>query len=206
MHTPTKLALASMTAAFALALAVSSASAGRLSFSHTLMRTTFNPLTFSGPFGAFAKCPITLESSYHAATITKVIGTLLGAVTRAIRGTCSQGGVTVLSETLPWHLQYGGIVGTLPRFTGVKERVVGFALRFQESVFGINCLMRTTEAVPLIGIFEGITYEASGNGIVTRLVLEPNASIPCGSTNFAFEGTGSVTDNTGARNVLIRLI
>jgi len=206
MLTRNKLVCVGMAAALMLALAVSSASAGRLSLSHRLTRAMFNPLTFSGPFGAAARCPITLESSFHRETINKTLDSLIGYVTRAIRGTCTQGNATILSETLPWHIAYGGFTGSLPRFLGIKQKLIGASFRVQESVFGINCLSRTTTTNPSIGIAEGIEWEANGNGIIRRLVAEPGATIPCGSITGRFEGTATVTDNTGATNVLIRLI
>jgi len=207
MRTRSTLAIVGLAAALVMALAVGSASANHLSLSHgNLNRAIWNPLEFRGGFGT-VKCPVTLEQSFHSVTISKVVGALIGYVTGATVGTCTQGSATVLTATLPWHIQYGGFLGSLPRFTGVKELLIGASFQIREPVFGVTCLARSTTTNPSVGIAEEITWEAGGNGIIRTLKAENGASIPCGSFSGRFEGVARVTESPGgATNVLIRLI
>ncbi|HEX4805741.1 MAG TPA: hypothetical protein VFU94_07560 [Conexibacter sp.] len=199
------LALAGLAATLAMALGVSSASANNISLSHLLTRAIWSELEFRGGFGT-VRCAVTLESSFHESTIRKVLGALIGYVTGATVGTCAQGSATVLRETLPWHIQYGGFRGTLPEFTGVIERLIGASFRIREPIFRAECLARTEVNNPSIGIVEAITWERGGNGIVSRLNAEGGARIPCGAFTGSFEGGATVTENAGAANVLLRLI
>ncbi len=200
------LALAGFAAMLVMALGVTSASANRLSLSHLTNRAIFNPLEFRGGVGA-ARCRVTLEQSFHSATLTKTVGALVGYVTGVtVARPCAAGEATALTETLPWHLQYGGFTGTLPQFRGLILNMVGAAFRVNESVFGISCLARSTQERPSVGIVEGIEWERGNNGIVRTLVADESREIPCGSFAGRFGGTATVTESAGSTNVLIRLI
>jgi hypothetical protein len=63
-------------------------------------------------------CPVTMEGSFHSATISKVIGALIGYVSRATAGTCRGGSMSITQTSLPWHVTYEGFTGTLP---GIRE-------------------------------------------------------------------------------------
>jgi hypothetical protein len=124
MRTHMKLILATLTASLLMGLAVSSATAGRLSTSNTRFRVTWNTLQFV--VGALQQtCRVTLEGSFHSATIRKVAGSLIGAVTRAIvdstncRGTNEPQRATLLQESLPWHVTYESFEGTLPNINSI---------------------------------------------------------------------------------------
>ncbi len=206
MHNRIMLTLAGIAAILAMALSINTASANRLSLSHLTTRAIFNPIEFRGGVGAWS-CRLTLEQSFHSATITKTVGALLGYVTGAtIQRPCSAGEITILSETLPWHLQYGGFTGTLPQFRGLILNMLGLAFRVNESVFGISCLARSTQERPFVSIAEGIEWERHGNGIIRTLVADQSKEIPCGSFAGRFGGTATVTESAGSTNVLIRLI
>ncbi|HEX4806346.1 MAG TPA: hypothetical protein VFU94_10635 [Conexibacter sp.] len=199
------LALAGLAATLTMALAVSSASANNISMSHGLSRLIWSILEFKGGFGT-VRCAVTLEQSFHEATIRKVIGALMGYVTRASVGTCSAGSATVLTETLPWHIQYGGFTGILPDFNGIMLRLIGASFNVLDPIFRQSCLLRTEQNHPGVVIAEGITWDRSGNGIISRAAADGSARIPCGIFTASLEGTASVTENAGSANVLLRLI
>src|SRR5438270_9952949 len=114
-----KLLIAVFSATVMMALAVSSASAAHLSTGNQNFRTVYTSLNFAEPSGFFGtiSCRVTMEGSFHSATIAKVIGSLIGYVTRATAATCTGGGATINQPSLPWHVRYGGFTGTLPSIT-----------------------------------------------------------------------------------------
>jgi hypothetical protein len=149
MRTRSRLILAALTASVLMGLAVSSATAGRLSTSNTRFRITWAALRFAGSEGGLNQtCRITLEGSFHSATIRKIAGTLIGAITRGIvdstncRGTNEPHRMTILQETLPWHLTYESFRGTLPNITEIQILLRRYDFRFSSTILGItgNCL------------------------------------------------------------------
>jgi len=121
MRTCSKLALAGIGTTLLMALAVGPASARNLSVSNQNLRATFNNLEFTVEGVSTTTCRVTLEGSLHTRTIVKSAGTLVGYVTRIITGQCSNG-VTILTETLPWHVRYIGFSGRLPDITLISVR------------------------------------------------------------------------------------
>jgi hypothetical protein len=106
-----------------LASAVGTATAGRLSISNQRFRVTWTALTFSEPeLGVRITCPVTLEGSFHSATIPKRERLLIGAITRVnVREASCEGGIgTISNTTLPWHVTYESFNGTLPNPTAVN--------------------------------------------------------------------------------------
>jgi hypothetical protein len=98
-----------------LAVAVQTASAGRLSSSSSTIRNTFRTLIVAA--GEVADtCELTLEGSFHTRTIAKSLGALLGYVTRVETANCTSR-TTILRTNLPWHLTYEGFSGSLPNIT-----------------------------------------------------------------------------------------
>jgi hypothetical protein len=149
MRTRSKLILAALTASLLMGLAVSSASAGRLSTSNTRFRITWNNLKFEGEEGGLQQtCRVTLEGSFHSATLRKVERALIGAITRGIvdstncRGTNEPHRATILQETLPWHVTYESFRGTLPDITEIQLLLRRYDFRFSATILGItgNCL------------------------------------------------------------------
>jgi hypothetical protein len=151
MHTRTKLALTTLTASLLMSLAVSSATAGRLSTTNTRFRITWNELRFvevGGGTGLQMTCRLTLEGSFHSATIRKTPGALAGAVTRGIidsnncRGALEPHRASVLQETLPWHLTYESFSGTLPNITSLTFLLTRYAYQVSATYLGatITCL------------------------------------------------------------------
>jgi hypothetical protein len=93
-------------------------------------------------------CPVTIEGSYHSATIRKVRGALIGVITRAVingnNPPCEGGRATILQETLPWHITYDEFMGMLPNINRFSSDVRGIAVRFAVVILGFSniCLYK----------------------------------------------------------------
>lgn len=187
-----KLSLAAMSATVALFALVGVASANDLSVSSQTMRVTWTRAEFIGGFGTVA-CAFTVEGSMHTRTTTKTAGALVGFVTRASVGPCPTGSATVLTVTLPWHVQYAGFTGTLPTIGSVIENIIGASWQIREPTFGITCLVRSTALSPNTATF------TLASGSVTRVTL--GGSIPCGS--FTGSAGGASSTNSALTITLI---
>jgi hypothetical protein len=201
--------LAMLAAAMILALIVSGASAGRLSISNRQIRATWASLeVLNNVTAETLRCTLTIEGSFHSATLQKVASALLGYVSRAsLDRTCSGGSVTIDQEGLPWHVAYTGFTGTLPSVTAVR-----FSTRFSAvmAAFGNSCRLRTEAAQPL-----GAIAEVAGEGRITGLRLDETSRISlrngpggalCGFVTAMFRGTGSFSLLGSTNAVSIRLI
>jgi hypothetical protein len=159
MRTHSKLLLTALTAAFVLAAAIGTASAGRFSTSEQRFRVTWSRLTLSG-FATNVQCEVTLEGSYHYRTFVKVAESLVGHITGVtVRHPCTGGeawayngterlGVTTLSNSLPWHVRYQSFNGTLPNITAIVQSLVGSRFLVEATFLGIRVRCNyTTEAV-----------------------------------------------------------
>jgi hypothetical protein len=142
-----KLILAGLAGSLLLGLAVSSASAGRISTSNTRFRITWASLRFFTTENEVeGRCPITLEGSFHSATVRKTAGALIGAVTRAIvngaEPPCTGARATVLQESLPWHLTWESFRGVLPRIEAINFLLRRYEYRVEVTVLGfrVACL------------------------------------------------------------------
>jgi hypothetical protein len=196
MPTRTKLAFAGLAATFLMAFAVNTATANRLSVSNREFRVTWTELTFFGEGGSpTVRCPVTLEGSFHERTIAKVLGLLVGYVTRAISGrgaACTGGGATVLTNTLPWHVTYEGFRGTLPRIAQV--RLLFRRVAFSVEVLGTTGLYKENGTEQAAG---EINVEAGGNA--TTLTVDNTIRLPLFEGGLfwpskgGFEGSGEVT-------------
>jgi hypothetical protein len=137
-------------AAALLSLAVSSAMGNRLRILNAErgFRIAWSPMTFSVNTGAVIRCNATLEGTFHSATISKVVNALVGFVTRASLNTssCSGGRATFLTESLPWHVQYGSFAGTLPNISSVRIKLIGLSTDLEDGNY--SCLSRTEAAHP----------------------------------------------------------
>jgi hypothetical protein len=209
MRTRSMLLFAGLTAALLLSVAVAAASANRLSISNRQFRAVWRALNLRNTgFGTVnILCPVTMEGSFHSGTIRKVLRALIGYVSRAttVPGACTNGHATVHQESLPWHMQYAGFTGTLPRLSGVVLNLIN-ALFTAENLSNV-CTTRTTAAQPARGT---ALVEAAGR--VTGLRADETAPIPLegeGACFFAgegvFAGTAAVTllGNTTAITVTL---
>jgi hypothetical protein len=179
---------------------VGSASAGRLSISSQTGRATFRELKFTGGFGT-TNCPITVEGSFHSRTIAKIANALIGYVTRAILGVCSQGAATILSETLPWHVRYSSFSGTLPAITSIVIRLLGLSFQIREPVFGITCLARGTEVSSSVG-----TFNREAGGALTTAVSSGRVPTNCGTEGELTGTSSSFTVLGSATRITVTLI
>jgi hypothetical protein len=205
MYHRTKLSLAALSALLILACAVGSASANRLSISNRNIRATWSRITFAGA-GLTINCPLTIEGSFHSATISKVRSVLAGFLSRAtvLSASCEGSGTaSVPQASLPWHVRYDSFRGTLPSITGIRGAVVGDSFTVN---IGFACLYISTAASPAFAIAN------LAAGTITGLEAESSAAIPlreggflCPSSgNFSGRGTATVLGSTTA--ITIRLI
>lgn len=135
-----------ISAAMLLVAGAGYAYAGRLSASGQNLRVTWAPLEIVQEGFAIYRCPVTLEGSLHSMTVSKVIGTLIGSITRAwvqqegcsgarlsaFNGSERYNGTTA-PNTLPWHLTYESFGGTLPTPLTVSFLLSRFRFGFRDS-------------------------------------------------------------------------
>lgn len=127
-------------------------------------RFTFNRFEFlmawnNNRLGAI--CPVTMEGSFHSRTIAKVVRMLIGYVTRVALSEAACRGFSgpeenpwpvraeFLAESLPWHMQYNGFTGLLPRISSIRANLIGPAIRVSETAIGWSCLYRASAEVPM---------------------------------------------------------
>jgi hypothetical protein len=198
--------LAGLLAALAFALAVD-ASANRISITNKNFRAVWAPFSIINSVGT-VRCNLTVEGSFHSATINKTAGALVGFVSRAtiVQRNCTGGTIEVRQERLPWHRDYRGFVGTLPNVTGLVFRAVGATLAIAE--MGTSCTLQTTTTTPSDDI-----AMIGGSGAITGLRFDETAEIPtsgellcqfAGNVRFAGVGVWTLLGNTAT--VDIRLI
>jgi hypothetical protein len=114
-----KLIITTLAATALFASLAASASARNISITNRNIRVAFEPLVFNSEL-ARTSCRVTMEGSFHCATISKVNRALIGYISRATsdQGTCRSSAfsltLVVRQETLPWHLTYLGFRGRLP--------------------------------------------------------------------------------------------
>ncbi len=178
-----RLLLAAVLTAAVAALACASASAIRLSLNEPTFRAAWAPMRFIVA-GFAISCNATLEGSFHSTTIAKVEQSLIGYVTRASSGSCSSGTMSVLTESLPWHVQYNGFTGSLPNILSMRTRVIGMSASL--TFLGLTCLARSEVRTPAVMVAERNT----GTGAITSFRWEE-------STVFPLTGSGSCTSISG---------
>ena len=200
-------ALTALLATAALGLIITTATAGRLSFSNQNFRAVWTSLQFEtqSRIGRVL-CPVTFEGSFHNRSIVKRLGDLVGYITRAIvqgeAPPCIGGTATVLTETLPWHITYNGFDGTLPTISGTRFNLIRVAFSIFIGSGGATCLAASTAERPLRG-----TVNINGSGQALTLTPERNAPIPltggiCALTRgVLLEDPGTVTQ-LGNNNVI----
>ena len=215
-----KISLASLIVALALASAVGTASANRLSTSGQTFRAVWTPLTFSSAEegGIQIRCNVTLEGTFHTTTITKETR-LIGYITSvAVAHPCEGFGEafayngterilgTTLGTSLPWHLTYEGFTGTLPNITSLLVLLTG--VKFQLVGGGLICSAtygggRTPSNARGIANVEagGTTIRAEERTAIPRTA----GSIVCPAQGF-FSGTSGGVTTPGGTAIRITLI
>jgi hypothetical protein len=191
-----KTLLAIVGATILLGALVGAASARNFSVSNTNLRATFRSVEYGGGFGT-ARCDVTIEGSFHARAIPKVLRSLTGYITRAIiQKPCAVGDATMLTATLPWHVTYAGFTGTLPNITAGLANVSGAAFQVIEPVFGFACLSRSTAESP-----ETITFNREAGGALTTATAGGTIPTSCGLSG-RISGTSSTFTLLGATSRL----
>ncbi len=202
MRTRSKLLLAGLCATFLLAAAVGTASANHLSVNETVHRIRWSALRFE--FGGFTiTCEFELEGSFHSATIAKVANALTGHITEAAFRNCTGGNATAHRETLPWHEQYRGFTGTLPRIETAAINLVGIRWRWAPTG-GPECEAGTTQNEPGIGTIS-VGARGEANSITASGRIRLSGAFACSFATATFSGVGTVTSATGGM-IVIRLI
>jgi hypothetical protein len=207
MRNRSKLLVAGIAAALLLSFAVGTSSANRLSVSNRNFRIIWTPLALNP---GNVRCNVTLEGSFHSATINKTVGALVGYVSRAsvaAPAECTNGEATIAQESLPWHVRYRSFTGTLPRITGVSLSLINATFRVHVNSLGATCEVRTEAGRPAVGI-----AEVNETGTITGLRADETTRIPlaglCGifGTEGSFAGTGAVTLLGATTRITVRLI
>jgi hypothetical protein len=206
-----KLMLAGLTATIVLSFAVSGVSARRIETSEQGFLTRWSPIVLSAA-GNRVSCPMTLEGSFHSKTFSKVCGELIGYISKAqipvgLEPPCVGGTATLLTETLPWHIQYVSFAGRLPNITSIRLQVTNTRVQFRAA--GVTCLTGSTATNPDVG---DIIIGGSGEGRQLRAL--PEFTIPlrgefvCGfAGNASFEGTGEIfTLATPQTRITVKLV
>lgn len=209
MITRSKLGCAAMISTFAFVVAVSVASANRLSVSNKAFRVTWAPLlllleALSEP----TRCSLTMEGSFHSASFVKTAGALIGHVYKASVGPCEgEIGLTINQEALPWHVRYRSFTGTLPNLTGILLGFVGVKLTLHNRPFGTTCVTTTTATDPLLGA--GTVF----SGAIEQIRADETAPIPLRGSffceipgNLVFAGSGTVRQTSSTTRIRLTLI
>ena len=149
---PTRV-FAAVIAVIALGLAATTASARTFSTSNQNIRAAFRNLEFEAEGTSTTTCRITLEGSFHSRTIAKVRGALIGYLTRVTTNNCNAA-VTILTETLPWHIRYESFSGILPNITLILIRTGPISFQYEPGL-GTRCLARDEIDIRFIRIVPG---------------------------------------------------
>jgi hypothetical protein len=180
MRKHTTSVIAAIAATLLLSIAVGVASANRIAQSEGRFRQVFPELHFgegTTPGSNDVVCSVTMEGSFHSRTMSKVLEALVGYVSRAIvSSTCTNGSARVFTETLPWHIRYGGFTGRLPEITGINLRLIGSRFSIHSNSLGTTCTSTTSAANPA----KGIVHVEQPGGAARTLETEGNAGIPTG--------------------------
>lgn len=196
MHTHARIFLAALSAAVVLGAAIITASAGNFRFSNQNFRIVWTPLEFTlEAIATPVRCNVTLEGSFHSASITKSFRAAIGWISRAALNVCSGGTATLEQGSLPWRIQYTGFTGTLPNITGVDIEVLGLGVSIDPEGSPPKCSTQTTTEHPAWLIFN-----VSG-GTITGLRANESTAIPARTGFYLCEiagewflaGTGRVT-------------
>ncbi|HEX4806727.1 MAG TPA: hypothetical protein VFU94_12580 [Conexibacter sp.] len=208
MSMRTRGALVGLTATLLLAFAVSAASARSFSLSNRNFRIVWARLSFFDENGVRETlCPVTMEGSFHESTIRKVIGTLIGFITRvAVNEALCTGPTRFLTaETLPWHVTYQGFSGLLPRIASL--RVLVRSIAYENTINGVACLFKENGVNSISGEFS-----IEGGGAIISFEFDERTRIArfggelCFVTEAGLKNAGEVTLLGATTRIIIRLI
>jgi hypothetical protein len=219
MRTSLKHLLTAASAVAILATCVGLASANNLSVSNQNVRAVWGTLEFSGA-GATIRCPVTLEGSFHTRTIAKVVGSLIGHITRAVVARPCAGGTawtfngsernevlgsTTFPNSLPWHITYEGFGGALPTPSSIRILLRDARFQIRATVLGITllCVYTTGTAGNATG-----TVALNGSGVASTITASGSISSSSGGLcpTGSFAGVGNVTLLGNTTSITVRLI
>ncbi|HZV73743.1 MAG TPA: hypothetical protein VFF79_08515 [Conexibacter sp.] len=161
---------------------------------------------------ATVSCPVTLNGFLEGATFTKTGGLQIGKVVEARVGTCTGGSVRVLTETLPWAVDYSSFNGTLPNITGVGLTLIGLSALISPREQP-ECLLSTESRHPG-RVTANVTREAGGLLTIPTARLDETTSIPlrgglmeiCTTSEADLKGSGREQTETETPVGTVRLI
>ena len=195
MRTRSKLVLAGLGATLLMALGVGTASARSLSISNQTFSNTFNNLEFIAEGFSPTTCHVTLEGSLHTRSMAKVLGSLIGYITRVTTSECRGLEVRILTATLPWHVSYEGFSGRLPDITLILIR--------SQSRFQVGPCLSGRD------ITGRLSRDLSGHLILAQIPLQrvELTGFLCPSTgSFQSNGNGSAFQQGTTTRVSVTLI
>jgi len=196
-----KLLLAVIGATVLLGALVSSASARNFQIDVVSHRATFREVRFILP-GSTTTCEVIIEGSVHNLTMTKVIGSLIGHITRASISTCATGTAVIQGESLPWHVRYSGFQGPLPNINSFITHLIDVGWRIREAG-GINCLARSSAAEPVIATH----HRDESNHLTVGLSGTIRSGIEClGIRVTVASDSPPVLRRAGSTSISLRLI
>jgi hypothetical protein len=176
MRSHRRIAHVAVTATLLLAFAASVSAAESFDVISNRISARWSSVTLEAA-GLRVVCPLTLDGSFSGASFAATARTRVASITRATTGTCSEGRAVVLSETLPWSLQYSSFGGTLPNITSLTFRLLGASLR--GTAGGLECLVRSSEERPINVVATRENSSTSETrGEITGLRLDERAGIP----------------------------
>jgi hypothetical protein len=188
MRHRSRLGLVALTAAILLSFAVSSAGATRIEVNEMLFKTIWTSLEFSAGGQSPVLCPFTLAGLFQSTTFSKVCGQLIGYITHAYVGSaCTGGTARVLTESLPWYIQYVRFGGILPNISSLTLDIVGAKLKVEVGT-GVACLATTKQSEPFVGI-----ASVSGSGHFEAVRADETRAIQFGHESFICEFAGAAT-------------
>jgi hypothetical protein len=193
-----------------LVLIISAAgTAGRLSTSTGTFRQTYTALNFEREFFGSVRCPVTLEGSLHARTMSKVVETLIGYITsaRVFEAACVGGRAGFKTETLPWTIRYNSFTGTLPNISSVKR--VALWGKINLPIEGAECFYTANDPVQRRWVSIELIEEARGAITQVRFSAnvdpEPTNRFPCPAA-VRLEGQGTETVLGSPTRITLTLI
>jgi hypothetical protein len=211
MATHARILVAALCAATALAVCVGTATARRLATSENHFLTHLREITFEGG-GTSVVCALSLEGSFHARTIEKIVGSLIGYISEArFKRPCTGGEAWMQTtqegreESLPWHILYERFIGALPNITGIETTVDNGLWAIAAG--GVTCVYRSSTASPLRGIInrEAGAKVTGDRASETSPIPKVEGSLFC-PNSATLKGTGIVGTQVGYRELTITLV
>lgn len=195
MRNHAKAAVLSLAAAIFLAVGSPAASANNFRLNEDDILASWNPLRITMGDQTIS-CPVTVHGSFHSRTVDKSPGSLDGFITSAVvnDSACTNGRVTILTEALPWHIQYDSFTGELPEIASVTLRFLDIRILIDPTGALPTCLWGTAAGDPAIFI-----AELNESGQVTALRADENRTIDLSGPLCEIAGTTRLAGSAPVR-------